>query len=210
MKPTLVLDVDGVILNFCKAFAPWWNKNYMYERQHRCSENPSTWNFGYVDKQNPSRSAEVIDLSIREFLMTGALFPLMEETVALTINRLREKYVIHLVTAFPENFAFLREENLKMFNIHYDHITYVKEHKAATIDKIHPIAVVEDSPTHIAAISAMGYKVFVPAYWGYVHPLIRNSPSNVHFYADWAHLESKLKLYARPKKNIFKRTYQKI
>ena len=207
MKPTLVLDVDGVILNFCKAFAPWWNKNYMYERKHRCSDNPRAWNFDYVDKEH---NAKIIDSSIREFLMTGALCPLMEETIALSINRLREKYIIHLVTAFPKDFAFLREENLKMFNIYYDHITYVDGSKTDAICNINPIAVVEDSPQQIADISALGYMVFVPAHWNYVHHLIRNRPANVHFYMDWAHLESKLKLYARPKKNIFRKSYLKI
>jgi len=210
-KPTIVFDVDGVILNFCKPFSIWWNKRYLCERNHVCPENPSAWNMEYVDKVNPEKSADIINDSILEFLKEKPMFPLMEETVASTLKSIRNRYRIHLVTAFPEKHALLREENLNLFGIEYDEITYVETHKAATICRINPIAVVEDSPVHIKAISECGYKVFVPIYWKYTHPLYENKIPGTHFYLDWADLEFRLRIHAPvPKKSLFKRSYQRI
>jgi len=210
-KPTIVFDVDGVILNFCKPFAIWWNKRYMHERNHVCPENPSSWNMEYIDMYNPENSAKIINDAIFEFLQEKPMFPLMEENVASIIKNIGSRYRIHLVTAFPEKHALLREDNLNLFGIQYDDITYVETHKAATICKINPIAVVEDSPVHIKAITDCGYKVFVPIYWKYTHILYQNKIPNTYFYISWDDLRFKLRMYAPvPKKPIFKKEYLRI
>jgi hypothetical protein len=211
-KPTLVMDVDGVIFNFCKPFATWWNRHHSSALGHVCPENPKAWNMEYVDKKNPARSNEVINEKILEFLATKPMFPLMEENIVDTIKMLRCVYRIHIVTAFPEAFKTLREANFRVFGIEYDDITYVEGHKLATILEINPVAVVEDSPVHIRDIAGAGYKVFVPIYWQYTHPLYQDRVENARFYLDAKDLEFKLRLHAPPPRKPFfpKKVYEKV
>lgn len=200
-KPTLVLDVDGCILDFCKPFVAWWNDKYGWERG-LLNENPGGWNMDYVHKENPDISVEIINNSITEFLMTGPMFPLMEDVIPKVISNLSKKYRIHIVTAYDANFAFLREENLRRFGIEYDEITYVDGHKAEHIARINPIAVVEDSPVHIQGISMLKkptvsnakltYPIFVPSCWNYTRNIAHMAPPNVMFYDNWSQLETKI------------------
>merc|ERR1711991_772760 len=199
-KPKLVLDVDGVILNFGKVFAPWWNEKYGHERGI-ITENPKTWNFGWVNKADPTKTEEIINLSIKEYLMTGAMFPLMDEKVPNYINALRGDYQIHLVTSYPADFAFLREENLSQFGIKYDSITFVDGHKIDAIKKINPVGVIEDCPYHIRAANDAGFRVFIPEYWNYTHAIAAERRSKIHFYKNWEELVKKLALYANPSRN---------
>lgn len=179
-KPTIIIDIDGVILNFSKSFSDWWNN--CYSSSYIISDNPHDWQFDHPDKN-------AIYRGIMIFYKADLDYPLIESEIPEYIQKLQEKYHIHLVTAFPEKYKESRIRNLSMYNIPYDEITFANGHKIDLVKEINPIALIEDSPKNITSFVQNGYQVYVPNFWNYTKSLNHNL---ITFYSNWKELSEML------------------
>ena len=163
-KKPVVIDIDGVILDFSLAFSTWFNKenpNYkLGGKRWICPHNADDWQFNHPDN-------EWITAKIIEFLHIGTVFPLIDRDIPEQLMRLQEKYYIHLVTNYPMKMAPTRIATLLKYSIPYDNITFTEEYKGEIVARINPVAVIEDSPKNIRSIVAKGYHVYVPSFWNY-------------------------------------------
>ena len=145
-KPIVMIDVDGVILDFSTAFADWFNETYPnYEidgKKWICPANPHDWQFEHPDN-------EWITRKIMKFLFLGTVFPLLNKNIPEQMMRLQEKYYIHLVTNYPAKMAAVRILTLNKYGIPYDNITFTDDHKGEIVKRINPVMVIEDSPKNI-------------------------------------------------------------
>ena len=165
-RPVAVIDVDGVLLNFTKGFAKFWNKNYPME--HICPTNPSDW---YFDYKGPR---EIINTMIRQYVNTYPMLELMETDVPNVLSKLSKRYHITIVTAYPHEES--RKQNLALHNIPYDNLICVDANdKVKTILALDPEFVVEDCPEHVEKLSnwpTFDKHIFVPRRWNYTKKLL--------------------------------------
>lgn len=173
---TIVVDIDGVILNFTKPFSNWWNRNNYDAR--KLPENPHDWQFDHPD-------LKLVLKGIEEFAKTHEPYDLMEPKIPEYLTELKKKYIVHLVTAFPERHKEFRIANLALHKIPYDKLTFADGHKIDLIKEIHPVALVEDSPKNIMDFVEHGYPVYVPHHWNYTKNLKHEL---ITFYEKWEDL----------------------
>lgn len=175
-RKTLIVDIDGVILNFAGAFAQWWNKN----EYDTCSlpENPHDWQFDHPN-------SELIHQGIDDFVATDEYFPLMEPDLPQLFKKLHKKYRIHLMTSFSIRHRDFRIRNLKHHGIVYDEITFANVQKIELVRQIQPVALIEDKPKNIMDFVEHGYPVYVPYYWNYCQHLQHDL---IKFYNNWKEL----------------------
>lgn len=157
-KNIVVFDVDGIILDFNKAFC-----NYMKSNHHiDIVYNPRSWDYEW--KNDP----HILDNYINEFINTKPFIQLFDNGICRFINTLKMNYKIIIVTVYSNNNN--RCNNLKQFNIYYDDIYFANQHnKAAIINSLNPYAVFEDCPDHINNLLKTNNSVtiFTPDFWNY-------------------------------------------
>jgi hypothetical protein len=190
-KPVIVIDIDGVILDFSKAFADWFNEkhpNYEIDGvRWECPANANDWQFNHPDN-------DWITEKINEFIFLGTLFPLIDRNIPHHLLNLQKNYFIHLVTNYPTKMAPTRVATLLKYGVPYDNITFTDEHKGELVAKIDPVAVIEDSPKNIRSIVAEGYHVYVPSYWNYVDCLRdeEHVRKNISYYTNFRDVVNEL------------------
>lgn len=177
---TIVFDIDGVILNFAKAFATWWNETIAIDGEQKIPSNPHGWQFDHPNKDK-------ILKAINEFISLRINYKLMEPGIPDKLFKLQHKYKIILLTSFPEEEKEFRLHNLSKHKIPYDQIIFATpKNKLDVIRTINPVAIVEDYPKNILEFASQGYKVLVPGRWNYVKN-IRES-DKIKKYKNWDEL----------------------
>lgn len=180
-KPNIVIDVDGVIFNFGSPFSQWWNEKYSEKHMVTLDSNPDNWDFNFPH----------IKKYIDEYINTCPSFPLLFESKPKFIEKLKDKYTIHIVTAYHQQEN--RIENLAKHDIKYDNIIFTdNDNKVKIIHEIKPEFILEDSPHHITNLSNLDYKIYTPSMWNYSKH-VHNLPG-VTSYEDLEDLEKKLNL----------------
>lgn len=178
-KPIIVLDVDGVILDFIDKFADYHNN----VSHVKLSKNPQDWNFGVNKEYEPQ-----LFKHMKKFIDDGQHLELFEHQWENITGRLMNEYDIRIVTAFHNHES--RKENLKKYGIKYHqiHFTNNKE-KAEVVAKLNPIAIFEDCPDHINKLSELlpNSIIFVPKYWNYTRHV--KDRKNVIMYNDILEIE---------------------
>lgn len=187
----LVIDVDGVILQFAGTFADW--SNSQDNKLPQLPPNLGKWGFGQSDKVTADISKE-----IGRFMALDNILPLMDKDIPELIKLLKETYEIWLVTALPEKYKKTREKNLKHHGIEYDNILYVDGSKLEIIEQIAPLAVIEDKPQTIldlAKSEKFTGPVLCPTYWNYIKNMQKDNPEikRIKYYDNWKQLIKKLK-----------------
>lgn len=175
MCETLYYDVDGVLLDFCGPFADFWNKGAEEKlwKGDNIEKNPLTWNFGL--NYDIKDTAEALD----EFHRIHEHLPVMHEDLPSILDKLKCKYRIELVTAYPNENK--RIKNLLHHNLPYDKLTcgvtdklsYIKECESngATV-----VAIFEDGPHHLEAfLPHYANKIWAPRCWKYLAPYENDS-----------------------------------
>ena len=166
-KPTIVIDVDGVITNFSNEFAKYYNQ-YKKPLHKPISNNPPNWNF----------DLEGIELQcmykmMNQFIMTDYEklkyeYELLGNWASLT-NKLASKYKIIIVTSYPNHESrtkYLAHKGIIYNDIHFSN----SSEKYEIIKKINPKFVVEDNPEIIINLAKElpRSKILYPAIWKYL------------------------------------------
>lgn len=186
MSKTLFYDVDGVLLDFTGPFINYWNESLLESKWKgkQLDKNPETWAFGlYHDKDDMKE----INRALAEFHVIHDHLPMMHEDIVSILTELKSKYIIELVSAYPDQKK--RIENLAFHNIPYDKLVCNVNNKLDYIrgrehEGVEVIAIFEDAPHHLNSFLPFYFnKIWAPNYWNYLHPY-KN--------------ETKIKLYNTP------------
>lgn len=155
----IVLDVDGVILDFSTNFINWFNDKFKKEindnKYPKLSFDPHKYNFDY-DETYP---ADFFD-QIQEYVDMQPELPLIDKLFPLLTNLLHEKYNVHIISAYPHLDS--RIANLNKFGIKYKTITCNIHDKLPLIKKLQPLFVIEDHPEMIKQLSSENIKCYAP------------------------------------------------
>lgn len=157
-KPTIVLDCDGVILNFSKSFADYHNNKSLI----KINENPHTWTFDINQDYE-----KILYESMSIFIEVGYELDLLDDDWISFSDYLYNKYIVIIVTAYENQES--RINNLKKYNIRYHQIIFSKN-KIDIIRNIKPLFIFEDCPKNIIELLNIfpKTKIFVPKIWNYV------------------------------------------
>ena len=147
----LFLDIDGVLLNFERAFVAWLNTDQglrlpeNYEAEH--------WDFLEVLEK------KTLDESWLRFLESEEVAHMPPLVDPAGFNALAGRHEVHLLTNFPAPHMHKRLRNLERHGFRYDSLNYCglhsyKEHrprsKATVIAELHhrgnPALFVDDHP----------------------------------------------------------------
>lgn len=190
-KPVIILDVDGVILDFAAGFRYWWNveKQYRKKYKHVVPPNPSDWHFDFKGDR------QVIYLKIAQYINTKPMLSLFDMTIPQSLRELRKHFKIIIVTAYPHRES--RIKNLALYGIRmahsnedggedgeYDelHCCY-RECKVTKMTSFKNIAfIVEDCPDHVIKLVKQGYTVYAPSHWNYLQEVFIEYEKNKHSY----------------------------
>jgi hypothetical protein len=154
-KVKIVCDVDGVILDFSKSFARFWNSKYP---DHLISERPKSWRFGLPKEMHTRLHDEVNNFGRTE--ESGKLEYLFTD-IDPYFNYLSEIHDIHIVTACPEEFKENRILNLNYLK--YSSLAFKSKNKAKyIIEEVKPFIAIEDYPENVVKLSVAGIKVYYP------------------------------------------------
>lgn len=159
-RPCIVVDVDGVILNFSRSFCTWFNKKF--EGKFCLVENPKTWS--YDDRVPPEEMGKEIEL----FMSTNPFLPLMENEIPLVFDEILKTHDIHLVTACSAQWSESRMCNLTKHGVRFTSIQFTKD-KMEAIRLLKPVLVFEDKPSTIRdVVVKLGITVCFPFFWNYL------------------------------------------
>jgi len=157
----IVLDVDGVILDFNTKFVEYNNELY----PEKLSANPSNWNFEW------SGNIKILKNRIKDFTNTNPMLPLLDDYWGLFTKKYKKEYHISIVTAYPNRMN--RIENLNIFGIEYDDIYFVSQNeKVNLIKKLEPIYVFDDCPD---VIESLNIQIYAPKKWNYLKKYSNNN-----------------------------------
>jgi hypothetical protein len=188
-KPIIIVDVDGVILDFSTGFANWWNQEMRYDLKynHTVPTNPRDWCFEFKGESG------VMGRKLREYMDGYPMLDLFDESAPKALEQLHKYFTIIIVTAYPHHDA--REMNLEMRGIkrgvHYDDMHCcpqgrIKGTKADYIESLHKHHevefVIEDCPEHVEQLITTGYTVYSPRHWNYLQPLFEKFEKNIRNY----------------------------
>lgn len=199
-KPNLVIDVDGVILNFSSPFSKWYNHEHMkfsaYDQDKFFHENPRVWHF------DPRLNEQDLYHAVDEFMKTNPTLPLLEPTIPSVLEELSKTHEIHIITACPVKWSENRMKNLSHWGIKSDSIQFCEsDRKHHFIDQLEPVAVIEDRPATLKVLIQKGHNVIYPSFWNYLdnvnHLLHEDSKSEVHGYLSWEEIPSILELISK-------------
>lgn len=199
-KPNLVVDVDGVILNFSRPFSKWYNNVHMQFQRHDDDgvfhENPHVWHFDARLKESDLHHA------VDEFMKTNPVLPLLESNIPTVLDELSETYEVHILTACPVKWSENRMRNLSHWGIKSDSIQFCEsDRKHIYIDQLDPIAVIEDRPATLKVLFNKGHNVIFPSFWNYLNDFpdvlhqqkeeeAEKSYGEVHSYLSWEEIPS--------------------
>ena len=182
----LVIDVDGVLLNHFETFVTWSNSTD--NDLPTLPTNPERWITMENMQEEINRHADLTDKNF-------SVFPLMEESVPNHIKKLRKKYEIWIVTDFPKKYEEFRRRNLEYHGIEYDNMVFAKGRKLDIIEKIQPVAVIEDRPKTILQLvksKKFNGQIWCPLYWNYVKTMRRELDNirkdRIKYYDRWDNL----------------------
>jgi hypothetical protein len=168
---SIVLDVDGVILDFSTKFANHFNDTHDANFGIKLKPNPSAWNYELSGKE-----CDYMVDHLYKFIDSSPTLNLLDNMWPEYISALSAKYAINIVTAYPNEAS--RIKNLELHKIKYSSLTCCKqEDKVAEIIKKNPQYVFEDCPAHIEKLSELlpNTKIFVPSLWNYTKGVDRRS-----------------------------------
>lgn len=176
---TVILDVDGVLLNLAKPFYHYCRDGVSRGRwqHHPSSPNPEHWDFGITDKDELNRLFE-------HFYREHEPLPMMDYSIPSVVEALRARHTVEIVTAYPDYHK--RASNLFHHGIFFDGLHCNVNNKAAFISELDHqgrdiVAIVEDSPSHLISLLPRYHgKLWVPSVWNYVKPL--QGTSGLDFY----------------------------
>jgi hypothetical protein len=175
-KRCIVVDVDGVILNFSRPFSKWFNETRkLVGTNDAIVENPTFW--GFSEKIDPT----IMNAAVDEFMQTDPTLPLIEESVPMTLELLSKTYEIHLLTSCSEKWTDNRLRNLSHFKIKYDSIQFcASENKLKYAKLLNPICVIEDKPSTILSMCRSDIHVIYPVFWNYCENLEQHLHDSAH------------------------------
>lgn len=180
----IVIDVDGVLLNFNRGFIKFYNDRNEGEN---LVENPHGWNWEITETGKLNHLFK----EIKAFIDTSPHLDIIDTRWPELIKKLREEHTIIIVTAYPnpEN----RIKTLSYYGIHYEMIYFPNhDEKSVQIMKLCPDMIIEDCPQHINKLAPVvdpHVKLMVPSCWNYKKEINQNL-SNVFYYDDVEHLAS--------------------
>lgn len=169
---SLIFDVDGIILDFTGPFAKYHNERSKIQ----VSENPTTWNMGFLPSEDTTELYKLID----DFHIVHDNLPLIEENIPNILKQLQEKYNIILVTAYPDREK--RISNLEYHNVPYDELICNATDKVECIKNHNVVAIFEDGPHHINKyLPNYSGKIYVPNFWNYTKDI---NKEGIQFYSN--------------------------
>jgi uncharacterized HAD superfamily protein len=155
----IVVDVDGVILDFSTPFINWYNEKFNKEIKTKqfplLNHNPDKYNFDHNETY-----PDDFFVYLQEFIDTKPDLNLIEENMPKFFQKLNETYNIHILSNYPHLDA--RCENLKKFNIPYKTIQCDVVDKLTIIKELNAEFVIEDHPVLIHKLSDNNIKCYVP------------------------------------------------
>lgn len=159
-KPIIVIDVDGVLLDFNKSFTVWWNNRYSKLYNFNMAYNPLVWNYGFNNET-------ILKNHITEFINTDPFLDIIDNDFPKLINELSKTYEINIITAYHREES--RKYNLEKYDIKYDKIYFAtNSNKVDVIKSVNPSIIIEDCPLHVnKLINENKYKIYVPIFWNY-------------------------------------------
>lgn len=166
-KPNIVVDVDGVILDFNALFTDWWNKKYSEEHDYVLPKNPKTWDYDWT------KDIKILKDTMTEFIDSDPIFGIIHEEFPLLLAELGKKYKINIVTAYHREDS--RKKNLEIFDIKYDEIYFANNtNKVEIIKSLNPVMIFEDSPIHVNNLANENaeYDIYVPTMWNYTQSVL--------------------------------------
>lgn len=170
----VVIDVDGVILNFSLKFCEYYNER----NDNKILNNPDDWHYGLQDKKKLGRR-------IGDFIKTNPILPLLDDNWTSFAENLCKKYDVNIVTAYSNKDN--RLNNLKLHGIKYSNIHFTDNtDKIGIVKNLNPKYVFEDNPEHIENLCNVlpNSKIFVPSIWNYVNTYKFSNTSNIMFYQE--------------------------
>ena len=159
-KRNIVIDVDGIILDFSKSFTRYHNSI----SSTVIAENPQSWNYD-TDKKYKN----TLHKHITNFINAGPTLELFDDHWPELTGKLQNKYNVNIVTAYRHQQS--RIDNLRKYNIKYDNIHFtVNTNKVETICKLNPVYIFEDCPIHVQNLSKKldDTIIYTPNHWNYV------------------------------------------
>ena len=164
-KPLLVFDVDGVILNFSKGFAEYFNAKHPHLN---LAHNPEEWDYGLT-----GTDLNLLKDNIKSFIDEGYHLELLHEDMPNSVNDAHNRFDVQIVTSFHNHSS--RVSNLEKFSIKYNRIVFSDNtNKVDILKQLGPKLIVEDCPMHVERIQRElpDAVVFVPDMWRYTQSVV--------------------------------------
>jgi uncharacterized HAD superfamily protein len=181
----IVIDVDGVLLNFNRGFTQYYNTKHNKD----LIENPDGWNWGITDPEQLTH----LFTEIKAFIDGSPHLDLIDHRWPQFIRDMRKRHSIIIVTAYHNHHN--RRDNLSAHGIEFDEIYFSQNFdKVKMITVLNPDVVIEDCPQHLNALSDAldpKVKIFVPSMWNYKRE-IREDAKRITYYDTVAELETLL------------------
>lgn len=163
---TIILDVDGILVDFNRKFTEWSKANNIEGIQ----QNAYTWDFGWQGTPQ-----ELLAL-IHKFIATNPQLDILDpewlnfKHFIKNLEKLFDVHVnVYVVTSYSNEPH--RIEMLKQMNIPYDGILFPSgKNKVGVMKSLNPTIIVEDCPEHIDNIHRQipTAKVYAPNIWNYL------------------------------------------
>jgi len=181
---TIIFDTDGILLEFSRKFADWFNLHVIEGRWESSllQGNPETWRFGFTHDE----PAPILEHALQIFIDEHDHLPLLHPDIPSILHQLHDRYHIEIVSAYPHTHK--RIANFLHHNMPYDVMACGIHDKVSYIQRriqegLEVVAIFEDGPHHIdKMIPIFGGKLWAPNEWNYLKSY-KSSP-HIRFYDD--------------------------
>lgn len=178
----IIFDADGVLVDFSKAFAAYYNERVrsgVYQGRF-VDENPNTWSMGLTDQDDRTQ----LDAAIEAFYHDHDHLPLMHESIPGVMAELQKHFRIEVVTAYPlreKRIANFIEHNIPFDTLHCDVHNKLEYALKRLKEGYRIVAIMEDGPHHISRYLShedTSSQIWIPSRWNYLshlrdHPKLR-------------------------------------
>jgi uncharacterized HAD superfamily protein len=195
-KHNLVLDIDGVVVNFAKAFSEYYNKLYGADL---IPENPHACDYGMHGQKYSDLLSDLHKFIMEDYDGHDYDYELLHSDFPSLIERLRERYQIHIVTSYPNSESRLRYFEKK--NISYDTANFsTHDNKVEIVAGLSPRFIIEDNPGNILNMARRCPEstILYPTKWNFLQDMPQRlselSLNNVFPYDTLDDLEKYLKI----------------